>query len=112
MFPSTDSTARAATKPLSIRIFLEDAQQREVDFVVKEGRQVTQLIQVCWDTTRANTRQREIRALLQAGADLSCDRLLVLTADTDSEDEVEWYGKRGRIRLLPLWRWLSGEGAR
>ena len=90
--------------------FWKDAQQREVDFVVKEGRQVTQLIQVCWDMTGANTRQREIRALLQAGADLSCDRLLVLTADTDSEDEVEWFGKKGRIRLLPLWRWLSGEG--
>ena len=90
--------------------FWKDAQQREVDFVVKEGRQVTQLIQVCWDMTGANTRQREIRALLHAGADLSCDRLLVLTADADSEDEVEWFGKRGRIRLLPLWRWLGGEG--
>ena len=60
--------------------------------------------------TGANTRQREIRALLQAGSDLSCDRLLVLTTDADSEEEVEWFGKRGRIRLLPLWRWLRGEG--
>ena len=89
--------------------FWRDAGQREVDFVVKEGRQVTQLIQVCWDMTGGITRQREIRALLQAGAELSCDRLLVLTADADSEEEVEWFGKRGRIRLLPLWRWLSGE---
>ena len=87
--------------------FWRDAQHREVDFVVQEGRRVTQLIQVCWDMTGANTRQREIRALLQAGSDLSCDRLLVLTADTDSEEVVEWYGKRGRIRLLPLWRWLT-----
>ena len=84
--------------------------QREVDFVVKEGRQVTQLIQVCWDMTGGDTRQREIRALLQAGAELSCDRLLVLTADADSEEDVEWFGKRGRIRLLPLWRWLSDRG--
>ena len=35
------------------------------------------------------------------------DRLLVLTADTDAEDEVAWYGMRGRIRRLPVWRWLS-----
>ena len=91
--------------------FWKNAQQREVDFVVREGRQVTQLIQVCWDMTGANTRQREIRALLQAGSDLSCDRLQVLTADADSEEEVKWFGKRGRIRLLPLWRWLGGEGA-
>ena len=90
--------------------FWRGAGQREVDFVVKEGRQVTQLIQVCWDMTGGDTRQREIRALLQAGAELSCDRLLVLTADADSEEEVEWFGKRGRIRLLPLWRWLSEKG--
>ena len=86
--------------------FWKDAQQREVDFVVKQGRQVTQLIQVCWDFSGKSTQQREIRALLQAGRDLSCDRLLVLTADTDAEEEVEWYGARGRIRLLPVWRWL------
>ena len=78
----------------------KDAQQREVDFVVKQGRQVTQLIQVCWDMTGGGTRQREVRALLQAGRDLSCDRLLVLTADT-----------RGRIRLLPVWRWLADDAA-
>ena len=86
--------------------FWKDAQQREVDFVVKQGRQVTQLIQVCWDLSGKSTQQREIRALLQAGRDLSCDRLLVLTADTDAEEVVEWYGARGRIRLLPVWRWL------
>ena len=90
--------------------FWKDAQQREVDFVIKEGRSVTQLIQVCWDLTAASTREREIRALLRASAALSCERLLVLTADTESEEEVEWYGRRGRIRLLPVWRWLSDEG--
>ena len=90
--------------------FWKDAQQREVDFVIKEGRSVTQLIQVCWDLTAASPREREVRALLRAGAALSCERLLVLTADTDSEEVVEWYGRRGRIRLLPVWRWLSDAG--
>lgn len=87
--------------------YWKDDQQREVDFVVKEGIRVAQLIQVCWDMTAANTRRRETRALLQAGRELACDRLLVLTADTDAEQEVEWYGMRGRVRLRPIWRWLS-----
>lgn len=86
--------------------FWRDAQQREVDFVVKEGRLVTQLIQVCQDMSRPETRRREIRALLKAAEALSCDRLLVLTADTDKEEEVDWYGTRRSVRLLPLWRWL------
>ncbi len=87
--------------------YWKDARQREVDFVVKDELRVTQLIQVCWDMTAPETRAREIRALLQAGRDLACDRLLVLTADADSEQDVEWYGMRGRIRMLPVWRWLS-----
>ena len=90
--------------------YWKDSQQREVDFVVKEGRRVTQLIQVCWDLTGAETRQRETRALLSASQELSCDQLLILTENTDAEEDVEWYGTRGTIRLLPLWRWLA-EGA-
>lgn len=90
--------------------FWKDAQQREVDFVVKEGRRVTQLIQVCQDMIRPETRRREIRALLKAGKTLACDQLLVLTADADGEEEVEWYATRRKVRLLPLRRWLL-EGA-
>ena len=39
-----------------------------MDFVVKEGRQAAQLIQVCWDLSRKETREREMRALLRASA--------------------------------------------
>ncbi len=86
--------------------FWKDAQQREVDFVIKEGRKVTQLIQVCQDMTRPETRRREIRSLLKAGEALSCDHLLVLTADADVEEEVEWQATTQKVRLLPLRRWL------
>ena len=86
--------------------FWKDPQQREVDFVVKKDRRVTQLIQVCQDMSRPETRRREIRALLKAAEALSCDQLLVLTADTDGEEEVEWYATRRKVRLLPLRRWL------
>lgn len=87
--------------------FWKDSQQREVDFVVKQGRQVTQLIQVCQDMSRPETRRREIRALLNAADTLSCDQLLVLTAATEAEEEVEWYAHKHKVRLLPLRRWLQ-----
>ena len=90
--------------------FWKDARQWEVDFVVKEGRQVARLIQVCWDLSRKETREREMRSLLRASAALSCDDLLVLTAQEQSEEEVEWHGTKRTIRLLPLWRWLAGFG--
>ena len=90
--------------------FWKDARQWEVDFVVKEGRQVARLIQVCWDLSRKETREREMRSLLRASAALSCDDLLVLTAQEQGEEEVEWHGTKRTIRVLPLWRWLAGLG--
>lgn len=39
---------------------------REIDFAVREGNQITQLIQVCWEMNNPDTRAREIQALLEA----------------------------------------------
>jgi len=79
----------------------------EVDFVVKEGQRIVQLIQVCWDMRRAGTRDREVRSLLQASKALHCDDLLILTATTAGEEEVEWFGTRRSIRLQPLCEWAD-----
>ncbi len=87
--------------------FWKDARQWEVDFVIKQGRKIKQLIQVCQDMTKPETRNREIRALLKAGESLSCDDLLVLTAEREAEEVLQWYGARQRVRLLPLHRWLQ-----
>ena len=87
--------------------FWKDGRQWEVDFVIKEGRKVTELIQVCQDMIRPETRRREIRALIKASEALSCDQLLVLTAETEGEEVMQWYGTRRSVRLLPLHRWLE-----
>ena len=79
----------------------------EVDFVVKEGHRIVQLLQVCWDMRSPGTRDREIRSLLQASKALACDNLTVLTATTEAEEQVEWYGVRRTVRLLPMWKWTS-----
>jgi len=79
----------------------------EVDFVVKEGHDVVQLLQVCWDMRSPRTRDREIRSLLRASKALSCDELLVLTAATEGEEQVEWYGTRRTIRMVPMWKWTA-----
>jgi predicted AAA+ superfamily ATPase len=86
--------------------FWKGPQQQEVDFVVKRGLEVTNLIQVCASVDNPKTRQREIRALLKASDALRCDELLVLTENTEAEEEVSWYGHGGVVRFVPLWRWL------
>ena len=78
---------------------------KEVDFVVKKGTKVSQLIQVCYDIDDPNTRKREVSALLRAGRDLECDNLLILTWDYALNEK---HGN-ATIGFLPLWRWLIGQ---
>ena len=90
-----------------IRVFYwKDPYQEEVDFVVQEGTKVKQLIQVCYDLKNPETRKREIRALLKAGKELHCDNLLILTSEQESEEAVEWFNLKGKIVIMPLWKWL------
>jgi len=86
--------------------YWQGAQMEEVDFVVKEGTRVTQLIQACVEANDPKTRAREIRALLKASAALKCDNLLILTLAEEGDEDVTWYGVQGKVRFVPLWKWL------
>lgn len=86
--------------------YWQGAQQEEVDFVVKEGMHVTQLIQVCINIDDPKTKARELRALLKASVELNCKNLLVLTESVEGEEETSWFGLRGTVRFLPLRHWL------
>jgi predicted AAA+ superfamily ATPase len=80
--------------------FWKGSRNEEVDFVIKQGNRVTQLIQVCWDMKEKGTRNREIRALIQASEALLCDDIVIITAATDSEEIVEWYGIQRKIKII------------
>lgn len=85
--------------------------QEEVDFVVKKGTSIAQLIQVCLNPEDPKTKARETRALLKASADLGCKDLLILTDSTEGEEAASWYGTEGTVRYVPLWKWLLGAQA-
>ncbi|MEM0358666.1 MAG: ATP-binding protein [Candidatus Hadarchaeales archaeon] len=74
----------------------------EVDFVIRKGLKVEQLIQVCWDPTEEETKRREVKGLVKAMEEFGLKEGLVLTEDYGGEEEVD--GKR--VRFVPLWRWL------
>ena len=82
--------------------YWKDYQQREVDFVVKEGLNVKELIQVCYDIEDFSTKNRELRALIKAGKELKCRNLKVITWDYEGREEF----KNKRIEFIPLWKWL------
>jgi uncharacterized protein len=86
--------------------YWKNSQQEEVDFVVKEGTKIKQLIQVCYDIKKEETKNREIRALLKAGKDLKCNNILIINNEKEGEEDFEWFGIKKKIRFIPLWKWL------
>jgi len=74
-----------------------------VDFVVKEGFKVSRLIQSCLDVEKDAAAAREMKALHEAGEELSCSELSVVTWDTERTELF----KGREIRFIPLWRWLD-----
>jgi len=93
---------RAAARPETELHYWKNALHEEVDFVLRNGTRVEQLIQVCSDLTDPDTRKREVRALLKAGRELKCRRLLVITDDYDAVERT----KGGTVVFIPLWKWL------
>jgi hypothetical protein len=87
--------------------YWKGAQNEEVDFVVKEGLTIAQLIQVCADISNPKTLKREMRALIKASQELNCDDLLLLNDSIDGEETLKWQDVERRIRLMPLWQWLE-----
>lgn len=95
---------KKAVDPRLSVYYWKDHQGSEVDFVVKDGLKIKQLIQVCYDIDDEGTKQREVKALLKASSELGCDSLMIIT---DSEDRVETI-KGKKVEYLPLWKWLLG----
>lgn len=78
--------------------YWKDAQQREVDFVLKERNKIKQLIQVSYLNSKEEIKEREIRGLLKASKELKCKNLIVITWDYEGEEK--------KIKYIPLWKWL------
>ncbi|MCK5561847.1 MAG: ATP-binding protein, partial [Thermoplasmata archaeon] len=82
--------------------YWKDHQQNEVDFVLKKGPKVKQLVQVTYADSRDEINERETRSLLKASRKLKCKNLLVITWDFKSKEKID--GKE--VIFTPLWSWL------
>jgi hypothetical protein len=92
---------RTNYNPLMQIYYFKD-RENEVDFVLKEGLRIKQLIQVTYANSKDEIEKREIKALLKASELLNCKDLLIIT--WDYEDEIKANSKI--IKCLPLWKWL------
>lgn len=83
--------------------YWRNAQGDEVDFVMKEGIRIKNLIQVTYSSGKDEIDKREIEALIKASVKLKCKDLLIITWDYEDELRLE----NRRVRFLPLWKWLT-----
>jgi len=82
--------------------YWQDYSGREVDFVLKKGPAVVELIQVCLDLEDYDVRAREFNSLVRAGKELKCSEWLLITSERSGIEKF----RRKTIQLAPLWQWL------
>ncbi len=89
-------------RPGSDLFYYRTRNDREVDFILRQGHSVSLLIQVCHDMTNAKTRKRKMDAMTEASLELACNNLLIITwelEETITKGEI-------RIQLVPAIKFL------
>ena len=71
---------------------------KEVDFVLRQGADIERLVQVCYDLSSPKTEKREVDAIVECAGELKCDSLTIVTYDDDRTIEKDGY----RIDVIPI----------
>ena len=90
------------TNPNLELFYWKNERHHEVDFLVKEGTKVINLIQTCWQIESIETRKREVSSLVKAGKGLGLKEGLILTEDFEGKEEVDGF----KIIITPIHKWL------
>ncbi|MDW7777381.1 MAG: ATP-binding protein, partial [Methanosarcinales archaeon] len=75
---------------------------KEVDFAIKQGLKISELLQVSYDISDLETRNREESALLKGMDSLEMDEGFIITDDYFGEVVID----SKKIKYIPLWAWL------
>lgn len=83
-------------------VYYQNSLKEEADFLVKEGKKVKQIIQVCYDISNFMTIDREKRALIKASKEFNCNNLVLINMYEEKEEIID----RKKIKFIPVWKWL------
>ena len=71
---------------------------KEVDFVLRQGTHIERLVQVCYDMNSPKTEKREVDALVECAGELKCDNLTIVTYADERTIEKDGY----KINVVPI----------
>ena len=74
---------------------------KEADFVLRQGNKVEQIIQVCYDLSSPKIYKREQSALVEASDELKCNNMYVITWGTEGEMNM----KDSTAHIIPFEKW-------
>ena len=74
----------------------------ETDFVIKQGNDVSEVIQVVYDLGDEKTRKREVNSIVECVKELKADDAIILTKEVSEAKTVDGV----KIRFVPLVDWL------
>jgi len=98
-----DLIRKSEFNPL-IKVYYFRFNNKEVDFLVKEGTKIKQLIQVTYASNKDEINKREIENLIKAYELFKKDNPKLIIITWDYEDILKINDKE--IRFIPLWKWL------
>ena len=87
--------------------YYHTASGKEIDFVTKKGTKVNSLIQVAYEISKTKTRNRELDALVTASEELRCNKLILITWNTD--EQTTYKGKEIKIISAPQFFLIRNE---
>lgn len=64
---------------------------KETDFVVKDGAHLKELIQVCYDMSSPKTQKREVDSIIECAEELKCSRLTIVTYNEERTIEKKGF---------------------
>jgi predicted AAA+ superfamily ATPase len=105
----TENLGRICENTVAIELFRRQADTyywksrsgEEVDFIIREGKRVRP-VQVCYDPEAYETKEREIKALINCMDEFKVKKAEVITFDYEDEEKI----KNKLIHFIPLWKFL------
>lgn len=76
--------------------------KKECDFIIREGNQIIQAIQVATNLSDKEVKHREINGLIEAMSLYNLTEGLILTENEQDSIEVNGF----LITIIPIWKWL------
>ena len=84
-------------------IYYYRSTKSECDFIISENGKITNVLQVTYDMSDLDTKDREIKGLIEACQNFNLSNGTIITYDSEDEFEVEGI----KINLIPFYKWAN-----